>query len=248
MEKKVNAIVLRSADYRDNDKVLSLFSLEEGVLSAGIKGVKKSGARLRFAAQPLSLNEYVLAEKGGRHTVIGASGIDSFYDLRTDIRRFYAAAAAAEFCLAFLPEGIVSPAQFFATADLLKGLCYGKDDPGAAAAKYLAEGLAAAGYAMELGDCGRCGGEIGDRVFFDFDAGAGVCAECERTGDIEMKRSTYAFLGELLCAEYGALPEAAAVTVRKALKFLAYYTEYKTGARMKALAELTGLYLEGKTE
>ena len=42
---KVNAVMLRSADYGENDKMLTLLTAELGKISAGIKGVKKAGAR-----------------------------------------------------------------------------------------------------------------------------------------------------------------------------------------------------------
>lgn len=244
MDEKVNAVVLRAADWGENDKVLTLFSLEEGVVSAGIKGVKKAGAKLRFAAQPLSLSEYVLASRAGRRTVIGASGLDSFYDLRTDIRCFYAASAAAEFCLSFLPEGIVSPALFFSLCELLKTLCARKGDAGIAAVRFLSEGLALAGYAADFGDCARCGAPLGEKIFFDFEEGACVCGECCAAGDAGMSPATYRLLGALASADYGDLPAADRETVRRALKFLSYFTEYKAGVSLKALGELTGLYAE----
>ena len=52
MEEKLNALMLRGVDYKDNDKMLTLYSLERGLVSAGIKGVKKAGAKLKFASQP----------------------------------------------------------------------------------------------------------------------------------------------------------------------------------------------------
>ncbi|MBP5193572.1 MAG: recombination protein O N-terminal domain-containing protein [Clostridia bacterium] len=40
MEEKVRAVVLRGVDYKDNDKILTLFSLESGLITAAIRGVK----------------------------------------------------------------------------------------------------------------------------------------------------------------------------------------------------------------
>ena len=85
MEIKTDAIVLRATDYRDADKILTLFTPSEGKITAGIKGVKKSGARLAFAAQPFAFCEYVLAEKCGRRTVVSAYQHDGFFPLRTDV-------------------------------------------------------------------------------------------------------------------------------------------------------------------
>ena len=91
MEVKVNALMLRAADYNENDKILTLLTAENGKITAGIKGVKKAGAKLKFAAQPFCFAEYILSKKGDKYTVINASETESFYDLRTDINKFYAA-------------------------------------------------------------------------------------------------------------------------------------------------------------
>ena len=104
MEIKTDAIVLRSIDYKDNDKILTLFSPTLGKITAGIRGVKKPKARLSFAAQPFCFSEYVLAEKGGRYTLTSAYLHESFFALRTDILRFYAACAAAEISRVILQE------------------------------------------------------------------------------------------------------------------------------------------------
>ena len=52
MDVKTEAIVLQTLDYKDNDKLLTLFSPTLGKITAGIRGVKKPKARLAFAAQP----------------------------------------------------------------------------------------------------------------------------------------------------------------------------------------------------
>ena len=64
MEIKTEAIVLQAIDYKDNDKLLTLFSPSLGRITAGIRGVKKPTAKLAFSAQPFCFAEYILAEKG----------------------------------------------------------------------------------------------------------------------------------------------------------------------------------------
>ena len=105
MELIVNALMLRAADYNENDKILTLLTAERGKISAGIKGVKKAAAKLKFAAQPFCFAEYSLSQRGDRYTVTNAAECESFYDLRTDINKFYAASAAAEAANALTYEG-----------------------------------------------------------------------------------------------------------------------------------------------
>ena len=59
MEQIVNALMLRAVDYNENDKILTLLTAENGKISAGIKGVKKAAAKLKFAAQPFCFAKYV---------------------------------------------------------------------------------------------------------------------------------------------------------------------------------------------
>ena len=73
MQHVVNAVMLRASDYNENDKILTLLTAEKGKITAGIKGVKKAAAKLKFAAQPFCFAEYVLSERGGRYTVVKAS-------------------------------------------------------------------------------------------------------------------------------------------------------------------------------
>ncbi len=52
MEFKADALLLRAVDYGENDKMVTLLTAERGKIGVGMKGVKKAGAKLKFAAQP----------------------------------------------------------------------------------------------------------------------------------------------------------------------------------------------------
>ena len=54
MEVKTEGLVLRATDYKENDKLLTLFSPTLGKITAGARGVKKPTAKLNFAAQPFA--------------------------------------------------------------------------------------------------------------------------------------------------------------------------------------------------
>ena len=128
MEFKTDALVLKATDYKENDKLLTLFTPSKGKVTAGIRGVRKRGAKLSFAAQPFCFSEYVLAEKGGRYTVTAAYLYDGFYSLRTDIARYYAACSVLEICNALLVEEGESEAVFIAAVEALKGLALTEGD------------------------------------------------------------------------------------------------------------------------
>ena len=164
MEEKVDALVLRSIDYKDNDKILTLFTLQNGKVTAAAKGVKKAGARLKFAAQPFCFAEYVLAKKGERRTVISAANTDGFYALREDIEKFYAACAVCEVCDALLFEGIVNEELFLYAVNALKNMCGG--DAAEELVRFLIGALRLSGYMLSLEACADCGGILEGRAAF----------------------------------------------------------------------------------
>ena len=62
MDEKFDALVLRTADYGEYDRMLTLFTLQKGKLSAAAKGVRRAGAKLRFAFRAASTHFGVLRD------------------------------------------------------------------------------------------------------------------------------------------------------------------------------------------
>ena len=168
MEIKTDAIVLQSIDYKDNDKILTLFSPALGKITAGIRGVKKPKAKLAFCAQPFCFAEYILAEKGGRYTVTNATLHESFFELRLDIERFYAACAMAEACRAMLMENEEYESIFVGLIEGLKSLALGEEDTAESLISFILIALRESGYPIDLGFLEECDGEIGEKLWFDF--------------------------------------------------------------------------------
>ena len=49
VDKKLTAILIRTYDYKDNDKRAELFSPDEGIVTVTMRGIKKANAKLKFA-------------------------------------------------------------------------------------------------------------------------------------------------------------------------------------------------------
>lgn len=232
MEEKADALVLRSVDYKDNDKLLTLFTLQYGKITASAKGVKKAGARLKFAAQPFCFAEYVFAKKGDRRTVISAANTDGFYALREDIEKFYAASAVCEVCDTLLFEGIVNEELFLSAVNALKNMC--ERDAAEELIRFLIGALRMSGYMLSLAACAECGAILSGRVYFDISEGCFYCGDCakgagtgENTYNLLRKCSNLSYRGDKIDA-------AAAVRV---LKLLKVYFHDKTDCNLKSLGE-----------
>lgn len=241
MDVKTEAIVLRSIDYKDNDKMLTLFSPELGKISAGIKGVKKPTSKLNFAAQPFCFAEYVLAEKGGRYTVTGAYLHESFYGLRLDIVRFYAACTALDVCRSVAMENESYHRSFLALLTCLKELSLGEGDCAEALIGFLLCVLRECGYPIDLSYLEECDGDIGDRLFFDFSDGKFVSEERAEVGR-QASLSTYHLLRK--CASLPYDSDLVAGGRKRALRLLKVYLCEKTEETFENFSEFIRLYEE----
>lgn len=239
MEIIVNALVLKSIDYKDNDKILTLYSLEKGKITAGIKGVKKSGAKLKFASEPFAFCEYVLVKKGDRYTVTGASYIESFYNLRLDMLKYYASSVMLEAMSQLISEGEQDHRLFSLLINSVKGINYQGDEIKTLIA-FLLELTSVLGYKIENFNCSQCGDTISGRVFFASQNAEFFCLPCRSDYAIEITNETYltllALSGKTL-EEIKFVPVLLSAQI-KTLKFLFYYLKCKTETEIKSAKPL----------
>lgn len=234
MEIKVNALVLRATDYGENDKILTLLTAEHGKISAGIKGVRKAGAKLRFAAQPFCFAEFILNARGDRYTVINASENESFYDLRTDIMKFYAASSVTEAAQGLTYEDDDCTDIFAESVKTLSAMCTGDEcEP---LIKYLLFALKASGYGIALDNCTECGAPLTDceKLRFDPAMGAFTCYDCGSGAGAS--RVTYNVLRKVEGKSY----ENEYITPdgkKRALRLIREYFSYKLSASFNSLSE-----------
>ncbi len=234
MDIKVNAVVLRAVDYNDNDKILTLLTPELGKISAGIKGVKKAGAKLKFAAQPFCFGEYILTKRGERYTVINCSECQNFYDLSLDIKKYFAACAATEVSAALTYEGDECAEIFYALLRTFSQMSVG--DECSALIKFLVFAMRKSGYGISVDDCTECGSSLinAEKLRFDMDAGAFTCYDCGSGAGVS--RVTYNVFRKLDGKSYAE----DFITVdgeKRALKLLREYSAYKLNAEFTSLSE-----------
>lgn len=235
MEEVVKGIMLGGVNYGENDKILNVFTMEKGVVSARIKGVKKAGAKLKFCSEPFCFAEYVLFCSGEKSSVIGASLIDSFYPLRENLDKFYCASATAEFVRRFLKSGMVSPETFSLVCNTLKELAYGDEEPFSVCVKFFLSVLRLSGYGLNLDGCVSCGNEINERPFFDAESGGFFCEKCASGG----REINYATLRALIKAENGE--RLGREEAKFALRLIEFYVGVKTEEKLTSLKQLIRL-------
>lgn len=243
-EIKVNALMLRAVDYLENDKILTLLTAERGKITAGVKGVKKAGAKLKFAAQPFCFAEYILTERGGRYTVIQASECESFYELRCDVNKYYAACAVCEAAICLTADGDGGSDMFTLCVRALRDMCGG--DERLALSSFLLAALRSSGYGISVNAfCPVCGCRLdkAEKLRFDLDGGTFTCWDCSKFAGVG--GATYLALraadGHRVNGGGNDAEALNAEGEKRALKLLREYLVRKTDAKCLSLSEYINL-------
>lgn len=182
----IQGVVLRFANYRDHDRMLTILSPEHGRLEALSRGCRRPKSPLLPASELFVHGEFVLYASNDRHTVTSCSLTDTFYPLRLDAERLTCASYMLGLCLAAAQPG-ESARELYQL--LLKGLyhlAYCQKEPSlSVTTAFLLLFADAIGYRPRMNHCAHCRKalDVSQGALLDILEGGLVCDACgEQTG------------------------------------------------------------------
>ena len=174
------AVVLRVVDYRESDRIVTLFTEQHGKVSAIARAARRSQKRFAGGLESLCVVEVTLDPgRGELETLREARPVLPCLALLTSLPRIEAAGAGLELLRATLAERQPEPEVFALTVDFLLALDAGHP-PATRLLQFQLDVLDLLGFSPELEQCGVCGKVAPeDRVaLFRASAGAIVCRAC----------------------------------------------------------------------
>lgn len=195
-ELKIKGIVIKATDYKDSDKIVTIFSAEQGLIRARVRGVKKNKAKLAFAVQPFAFIEFVLVKSGNFYTCINATSIDQFFEITLDFDNYIFMLACLEVCLKTVKENDSEPKLFLFLLNSLNLVCYSGYNSMYIFIKFMLESFRQLGYLLETEKCSVCGGKISEKfIAFSYEYNGVICDSCARENDcLELSRGEYSIL------------------------------------------------------
>jgi DNA repair protein RecO (recombination protein O) len=155
-EEKIEGIVLRSQDYQERHRIITLFS-PQGLISLIVKSISRKNARLLALTTPFSHGEYICRQ--------GRSELLSFHDgtllndhlaLRESLKALQAAGALAHAILTSQMPGKPAPALFALYRSYHKQVP-SFDDPAPLLASFYLKLLKHEGLLSSSTCCSNCG-------------------------------------------------------------------------------------------
>lgn len=181
---RAEAVVLRSLRYGEADRILHLFTRDDGRCGAIAKGARRTTSRFGARLEPFSHVELLLHRgRGELGTVSGVELVRSHHELALDPYRLAVGHVGVEAVLRLFIEHDANPQAFHALVRFLDLLDAPVERPAQRpmldplALSFQLKLLWLAGYLPHLACCSSCG-EPGPLVAFSAAAGGAVCAEC----------------------------------------------------------------------
>ena len=177
---KVTGIVTRYVDYKENDRILSIFTLERGRIDANARGCRRPKSPLLPAAQPFVYGEFELFVSKDRAAVNQVNIQEPFFPLREDAERFAAASSAMQLVHEASQEEEKNEDLFYLLYYTLTFLAYGEAAPQDLFLCFLSKYLDVIGYRPVLTTCVQCGKDLRleKEVFYSISSCGAVCSAC----------------------------------------------------------------------
>lgn len=237
---RTEAIVLRSIRYGEADRILHLYTPDDGRLGAIAKGARRTRSRFGARLEPFFHVRMVLHEgRGDLFTVTSADTLSSHGALRDHASTLDAAARACDAVSRLFETGDPHPEVFRLLANELALLA--ADESHAASATSLAfrlKLLLAAGIVPQLAACANCGATE-HLVGFSGAAGGVVCGSCEATA-FQLDEEAYRFLVDALGEPLARAPRASERALHQAERAISETAEHHAHVRLRPLVGAAG--------
>lgn len=175
---RATAVVVRHSDWGEADRLLTLYTREQGMVRALAKGARKINSRKAGHLQPFTYITVQLAKGRDLLIVTQAETINAFLPLHDDLTKTGYAAYVVELLLRFsYEEEGGNPTLFKLLVETLERI--EKEEQAWLSVRYYEMKLLdVIGFRPQLFECANCGSEIlPEDQFFSFSGGV-ICPRC----------------------------------------------------------------------
>jgi DNA repair protein RecO (recombination protein O) len=249
--RKVEAVIISHKDFGEADRLIRLFSLEHGKLSAIAKGARKIKSRKAAHIEPFTYSALVLAKGQSFWIITQADTKNAYPAIRADLRKTAKAAYILELADQLTGDEQPEPSIFHLITGTLKRID-AVENPFNAVLNFELRMLDHTGFRPDFFHCVSCRKEIKpEDQFFSIQQGGVLCPACGTLAGspIPVSRDTLRHLRHFQRSPYSKLAELAvdeqirSEIYRVISPYISYVTERKLNSPdfLKQIDHLDGL-------
>ena len=178
----IDAVILREVLVGESDKLLTVLTAENGIMTVSAKGVKNIKSKNSAAVQLFCHSTLEVTKKGQRYILKTAALKNSFYGLRSEIERYALACYIAETAVYFCTEQNDETDAMRLILNAFYALSSADGKPlWLIKAAYEIKLCSVCGFMPSLSYCACCSGNIGSsekRYSFSFAESGIICGKC----------------------------------------------------------------------
>jgi len=171
-------IVLRDSDYKDYDKILTVFTADHGLISLKAHGVRRRSSDIKSACQLLCYSEFTWKEVNGYCTITEAVCKEDFRSLRNDIEKLSLGFYFAQVIELIAQQDSSDPTLLPLMLNCLFALSKPESNQAKIKAVFELRVVSKAGFQPDLYGCSGCGKT--EELSFDTRGGVLLCANCKQ--------------------------------------------------------------------
>ncbi|MBQ6847518.1 MAG: DNA repair protein RecO [Clostridia bacterium] len=228
-------LVIKEMNVGENDRLITLFTKEYGILKAYVAGAKSIKSKRSAACSLLTYSSFTVTRKGENYRITEAETISSFFSMGMDVEILSLCQYFCELSSVFV--GSMIPNEEFLRLILNSMHFLTKEKKFPPLIKAITEFRIAviSGYSPNLVACDSCGKFEDDIFFFNMENGSLICKDCTENieGKTVLDRTTLSALRHIAFSEFKKLysfeiPEKSAISLSKITqKYLNLQTDYK---------------------
>lgn len=222
MLKEVRGLVIRTTDLGESDRLITVFTEEEGIVTARARGARSYKSRKMSATMQFCYSSFILFSNSDKYQVREAELIESFFDIRSTVEGLALAGYIAE----VLDDAGIAEAE----RDLLRlalnslyAISRGRYPLDKIKATFELRAAAILGFMPDALACSVCGERRGE-FYFDIMAGALQCKSCRARSEARRETISEPHESHIICILTEGAKDALAYSVFAPLeKVLSYY-------------------------
>jgi DNA repair protein RecO (recombination protein O) len=179
MLSEVKGLVIRTVDYKETDRLVTIFTEERGVVSAMARGARSLKSRKLSSTMQFCYGNFILYTQGDKCYIKEAELIESFFDIRNTIEGLALATYICE-VLSFVTVEESEVELLRLALNSLYAISTGKYSVDKIKAVFEIRCAAILGFMPDAIACHKCEEKHGD-FFFDIMGGTLECYRCHDT-------------------------------------------------------------------
>lgn len=232
------AIVLRTHDLGEADRIITVLTRHHGKVRTVAKGIRRSKSRFGARLEPSSFIDVQLYRGRTFDHVTEVATVNPYAkELMRDYSTYSVACAMLEVADRLTPvEKEPAEEQFLLLLGAVNALVRHRHEPRLVFGSYALRALAAAGWALSLYECAKCGAE--HPIAFDVPSGGMVCADCVPRSATHPLAHTVSLMGALLSGDWASAESAPENARHQAEGLINAYAQWQLERDIRSLHAL----------